>query len=141
MFFKIIGYLVVGSLIVLLGRLLYEKIVYIKKPIKMVYGEITYNNPAKIIVYDFSRFEKDGIVGMIYHSDIKSQDMEDEIRMSVLKNMEKEKPYFSTQDLMAYLSQKEIIIPHFYTMENATLLINRFTKRQVIEGEIEQWTQ
>lgn len=141
MFFKIIGYLVVGSLIVLLGRLLYEKIVYIKKPIKMVYGEITYNNPAKIIVYDFSRFEKDGIVGMIYHSDIKSQDMEDEIRMSVLKNMEKEKPYFSTHDLMAYLSQKEIIIPHFYTMENATLLINRFTKRQVIEGEIEQWTQ
>lgn len=141
MFFKIIGYLVVGSLMVLLGRLLYEKIVYIKKPIKMVYGEITYDNPAKITVYDFSRFEKDGIVGMIYHSDIKRQDMEDEIRMGVLKNMEKENTYFSSKDLMAYLSQKEIIIPHFYTMKNATLLINRFTKKQVIEGEIERWTQ
>ena len=62
MFFKFIGYLVVGALMVLLGRLLYEKIIYIKKPIKTVYGEITYNNPAKIIVYDFSKFEKDGIV-------------------------------------------------------------------------------
>ena len=141
MFFKIIGYLVVGSLMVLLGRLLYEKIVYIKKPIKIVYGEITYNNPAKIIVYDFSKFEKDGIVGMIYHSDVKSQDMEDEIRVSILNSMEKEKPYFSTQDLMAYLSQKEIILPHFYTMKNATLLINRFTKEQIVEGEIERWTQ
>ena len=141
MFFKIIGYLVVGALMVLLGRLLYEKIVYIKKSIKIVYGEITYNNPAKIIVYDFSKFEKDGIVGMIYHSDIKSQDMEDEIRMSVLKNMEKENPEFSSKELMAGLARMEIAIPHFYTMENATLLINRFTKRQVIEGEIEQWTQ
>lgn len=141
MFFKIIGYLVVGALMVLLSRLLYEKIVYIKKPIKTVYGEITYDNPAKIIVYDFSKFEKDGIVGMIYHSDIKSQDMEDEMRMSILKNMEKENIYFSSKDLMAYLSQKEIIIPHFYIMKNATLLINRFTKEQIVEGEIERWTQ
>ena len=141
MFFKIIGYLVVGALMVLLGRLLYEKIVYIKKPIKMVYGEITYNNPAKIIVYDFSKFEKDGIVGMIYHSDIKRQSMEDEIRMDVLRRMEKENPEFSSKELMAGLSKMEIAIPHFYTMENATLLINRFTKRQVIEGEIERWTQ
>jgi hypothetical protein len=107
----------------------------------MVYGEITYNNPAKIIVYDFSKFEKDGIVGMIYHSDIKRQSMEDEIRMDVLKRMEKENPEFSSKELMAGLAQMEIAIPHFYTMENATLLINRFTKRQVIEGEIERWTQ
>ena len=141
MFFKIIGYLVVGSLIVLLGRLLYEKIVYIKKPIKMVYGEITYDNPAKITVYDFSRFEKDGIVGMIYHSDIKSQDIEDEIRMDTLKRMEKENSEFSSRELMGGLAKMEITIPHFYIMENATLLINRFTKRQVIEGEIERWTQ
>lgn len=141
MFFKIIGYLVVGSLMVLFGRLLYEKIVYIKKPIKIVYGEITYNNPAKIIVYDFSKFEKDGIVGMIYHSDVKSQDIEDEIRMDTLKRMEKENPEFSSKELMAGLAKVEIEIPHFYTMENATLLINRFTKRQIIEGEIERWTQ
>lgn len=141
MFFKIIGYLVVGALMVLLGRLLYEKIVYIKKPIKTVYGEITYDNPARIVVYDFSKFEKDGIVGMIYHSEIKSQDMEDEIRMGTLKNMEKENSEFSSKDLMAYLSQKEIIIPHFYIMKNATLLINRFTKEQIVEGEIERWTQ
>ena len=92
MFFKIIGYLVVGALMVLLGRLLYEKIVYIKKPIKTVYGEITYDNPARIVVYDFSKFEKDGIVGMIYHSDIKRQSMEDEIRMDVLRRMERENP-------------------------------------------------
>ena len=78
---------------------------------------------------------------MIYHSDIKSQDMEDEIRMGVLKNMEKENPEFSSRELMAGLAKMEIAIPHFYIMENATLLINRFTKRQVIEGEIEQWTQ
>ena len=141
MFFKIIGYIVVGALMVLLGRLLYEKIVYIKKPIKTVYGEITYDNPARIVVYDFSKFEKDGIVGMIYHSEIKSQDMEDEIRMGTLKNMEKENSEFSSKDLMAYLSQKEIIIPHFYIMKNATLLINRFTKEQIVEGEIERWTQ
>ena len=141
MFFKIIGYLVIGSLMVLLGRLLYEKIVYIKKPVKMVYGEITYDNPAKIILYDFSKFEKDGIIGMIYHSDVKRQDMEDEIRMGTLKKMEKENPGFSSKELMAGLAKVEIALPHFYTMENATLLINRFTKKQIIEGEVKQWTQ
>ena len=55
--------------------------------------------------------------------------------------MEKENPEFSSKELMAGLAKMEIVIPHFYTMENATLLINRFTKRQVIEGEIERWTQ
>lgn len=141
MFFKIIGYLVVGALMVLLGRLLYEKIVYIKKPIKTVYGEITYDNPARIVVYDFSKFEKDGIVGVIYHSDIKRQDLEDEIRMGTLKKMEKESPEFSSKELMGGLAKMKIAIPHFYIMKNATLLINRFTKEQIVEGEIERWTQ
>jgi hypothetical protein len=55
--------------------------------------------------------------------------------------MEKENPEFSHRELMAGLSRMEIAILHFYTMENATLLINRFTKEQIVEGEIEQWTQ
>ena len=55
--------------------------------------------------------------------------------------MEKENSAFSSKELMAGLAKMEIAIPHFYIMENATLLINRFTKKQIVEGEIERWTQ
>ena len=138
--------LIIGALFLVIALtafllMFWDDIFFTKRNIKKVYGEITYDNPNKIIVYDFSKLDTDGIAGMIYHSDVKRQDMEDEIRMGTLKKMEKENPGFSSKELMAGLAKVEIEIPHFYIMENATLLINRFTKKQVIEGEIERWTQ
>lgn len=127
----------------LCGALIYYKddILYTKRNIKKVYGEITYDNPGKIVVYDLSKLETEGIAGMIYHTDMSSKKMHDEIAEGVLKGMTQDYPNISKQTAMEAIGKIDIKIPHFFIMENATLLTNRFTGKHTIEGEINPWTQ
>ena len=127
----------------LCGALIYYKddIFYTKKSIRKVYGEITYDNPSKIVVYDLSKLETDGIAGIIYHTDIPSKQMRDEIAEGILKGMAQDHPDMSKQTAMEAIGKINIKIPHFFIMKNATLLTNRFTGKHTIEGEIDYWTQ
>ena len=138
--------LIIGALFLVISLTIFlltfwNDIFFTKRIIKKVYGEITYDNPSKIIVYDFSKLDTDGIAGMIYHSDISSQHMRDEIAEGVLKGMTQDHSKISKQDAMEAIGQINIKIPHFFIMKNAKLLTNRFTGKQVIEGEIDYWTQ
>ena len=136
------GILIIGALALTAFLLMFwDNIFFTKRIIKKVYGEITYDNPSKIIVYDFSKLDTDGIAGMIYHSDISSRHMRDEIAESVLKGMTQEHPNISKQDAMEAIGKIDIKIPHFFIMKNAKLLTNRFTGKQVIEGDVDYWTQ
>lgn len=118
----------------------WDKIIYIKKPIKKLYGEITYDNPSKIILYDFSKYDKEGIVGMIYHSDIEYLKMYNDILNGVYLSLANDYPNYP-KDYIMNIAAEKVIVPHFYIMNNATLLINRFNGKRLIEGDIENWTQ
>ena len=116
-----------------------KKIIYKKTEIKIVLGEMCYGYKNQGIIYDFSKYEKYGIVGMNIFSTISKNQMRDEIAEGTFKRIAQEHPNLSSQEIFQEIGNMEIKIPHYFIMKNANLLINRFTKKQIIEGVIDQW--
>ena len=144
--FGIIGVIIGG--ISLVGIPLLDKVIWEKIPVKKVYGEMIYGNKEAQVIYDMSKLESDGIVGMIYYTKETEDHMIDEIADNVLSGLEEQYKYkYSPEDRPYALEElkrskySKVMAPKLFEIKNAVLLQNRITKRYVIEGDIKLWTQ
>lgn len=124
----------------------FDKILFEKIPVKHIYGEMIYGSKNKQIIYDLSRLEKDGIVGMQYFTEDSEEQMINDIADRSLEGLEEQFNYhYNPEDrpkALEELKQYKILqAPKLFEIENAVLLQNRITKRYVVEGDIKLWTQ
>ena len=149
LFLKIFGIIgAVISSISLVGIPLLDKAIWEEIPVRKVYGEMVYGNKEAQVIYDMSKLESDGIVGMIYYTKETEDHMTDEIAYNVLSGLEEKYKYKYNPEERLYALEElkrskyiEVMAPKLFEIKNAVLLQNRITKRYVIEGDIKLWTQ
>lgn len=143
--FSIIG--AIGG-IGFVGISILDKVIWEKIPVRRVYGEMIYGNKEVQVIYDMSRLETDGIVGMFYYTKETEDYMIDEVADNVLSGLEEQYKYKYSPEERPYALEElkrskysEAMAPKLFEIKNAVLLQNRITKRYIVEGDIKLWTQ
>lgn len=143
--FSIIG--AIGG-IGFVGISILDKVIWEKIPVRRVYGEMIYGNKEVQVIYDMSRLETDGIVGMFYYIKETEDYMIDEVADNVLSGLEEQYKYKYSPEERPYALEElkrskysEAMAPKLFEIKNAVLLQNRITKRYIVEGDIKLWTQ
>ena len=148
LFLKIFGIIGAIGSIGLVGIPLLDKAIWEKIPVKKVYGEIIYGENNLLTIFDISKLESEGIVGIVNYVNETEEHIADDIAEGVLSGLEKKYNYKYTPEERPYALEElkrtkynRLMAPKLFTMENAVLLQNRITKRYAVEGDIKLWTQ
>ena len=128
MFWIIIGLFAVATICLSAQYWLYKKI-----KAKFLIGQIIYNCPNPFIIYDFSKFESEGIVGV----QLGTQEQKNAISWSVYMNL-KEKGY-NEELIEEALENIEDGLEMFY-VKDAIIPYNKLKKRyEKWKGDLHVW--